>query len=211
MGQSLLEILYQQRQLSLSTLTAAPLPWLQERAGGRCLCCWLGQGRSGAVQSCATAAFPRRGSEDHQEWKNTQSNWMRDWRHPWSAMFHTVRTLKCWQTALDINASPQQHMALERQCNWQTVCCWGLRLRRYQGDYWNHSFDPLISSDNLRSLTGTTFLHNKEKQWTPQVSDSKIKLCTKTCTYKPTQAQMHSSTTEDFSHTCGRNSQQKGK
>lgn len=58
MGQSLLEILYQQRQLSLSTLTAAPLPWLQERAGGRCLCCWLGQGRSGVCRAVRQQRSP---------------------------------------------------------------------------------------------------------------------------------------------------------
>lgn len=56
--QNILEILYQQRQLSLSALTAAPVPWLQDRAAGRGFCCWLGQGRSRALQSCATAAFP---------------------------------------------------------------------------------------------------------------------------------------------------------
>lgn len=46
---------------------------------------------------------------------------------------------------------------------------------------------------------------------TTSLPGSKIKLCTKTNTCKPTQAQMHSSTTEDFPHMCGRNSQQKSK
>lgn len=136
------------------------------------LCCWLGQGSSGALQSRATTAFPWWGSEDHQEWENTRNNWVRDWRYPWGATFHIERTPK-WHWMLMHHHSSTW---LREAGQLQTVLL-GLRLSSIRV---TTGITPLIlqpvSEDNLRELTGTTFLC-EERQWAPLVCQAQKSNC----------------------------------